>query len=67
MQLRTLLRNGNPLFPLFSLASALFPSPYGVVPPSVILAPSLREKIPSHGNIGEGYARGRRAARTEAL
>jgi hypothetical protein len=34
MHLRTLLCNGNPLFPLFSMLSALFLSSWGVVPPS---------------------------------
>src|SRR5690349_19212488 len=33
MHLRTLLRNGNPLFPLFSILSALFLSSQGVVHP----------------------------------
>src|SRR6266478_9181480 len=38
MRLRTLLRNGAPLSLLFSMASALFPSPRGCIPPPTFLS-----------------------------
>src|SRR5258708_31494889 len=41
MQLQTLLRNGSPLSPLFSIASALFLSPRGWYPLCGLCSPRL--------------------------